>query len=106
MVRKLRAHPLIHAHLTQMFQISPLTTHTSQLKKRRFKNPFNRHAVVHGLECNYGTLLNSLRTVSWLSYAISLKEQEERITLVRKRKLTALSIKKKTVTRPAKRQRP
>ncbi len=45
----------------------PITESTGQ--EAYDPNSLNRHAILHGIDCSYGTRLNSFRAISWLQYA-------------------------------------
>jgi hypothetical protein len=41
-------------------------------------NRLGRHAVIHGVDTEYGTKINSLKAISWLGYvALALSQPDE-----------------------------
>ena len=50
-------------------QILPINAHTTKLGG--YRNPLNRHAVLHGKDLTYATRRNSFKAIAWLQYIAS-----------------------------------
>lgn len=46
----------------------------SEKEIARFEDPLNRHEVLHGTKCDYGTRENSCKSFSWMQYVASFKD--------------------------------
>jgi len=57
---------LLKEFLAPMNEPTAINEHSSNLKK--FPVRLNRHEILHGIDSNYGTKINSLKIISFLSY--------------------------------------
>ena len=54
-----------------VYSLLPIRATEKDVKK--FEDPLNRHEVLHGIRCDYGTKENSCKAFSWLQYVASFK---------------------------------
>ena len=52
--------------IVPMSEPTAINDHSSNLEK--FPIRLNRHEILHGMDANYGTKLNSVKIISFLSY--------------------------------------
>ena len=50
----------------------PMTFNPSERKKEKDKDFLNRHVIIHGENYNYGSEINSLKTISMLDYVATI----------------------------------
>lgn len=66
------ATPLREAFLALIINDTTLMFNTKRIEQKRksqaYFSAFNRHAILHGIDCQYQTEANSLRAIALLSY--------------------------------------
>jgi hypothetical protein len=58
-----------------ILRVLPITARTDRLAA--YKDPLNRHRILHGEDLTYGTKRNSLKAIAWIQYVASFATLDE-----------------------------